>query len=376
MIKFLHTSDLQIGMAAPGVGLLAKQIQDVRVESLKTVLQLAVKERVNFVLIAGDLFETNQISKKNIQQVARLLEQAKPLSVYILPGNHDYYGPSSMYIQKEFLNLGKHIHVFSEKKPMVVPDLNLTLYPSPCFETRSNKSPLEGMQKQVGTKYHIAIVHGSISASFGGTESEDDYFPVTEGELKNLNMDYIALGHWHSLHPDPQQEPNSLFYYSGTPEPTGFGERQSGYTLLVELNEGKHTVTKIPTGQFHFVDIKREIKNLNDVNSLKSEIMILSQPEKVLVRLILSGVISIATLESIEKLIAESQGHFAFVRCEQDGLLIEPNDSDLSQFTKGGIGYTTFTLLKSKRDASPASERIKYERAISLAYKVFKGTLE
>ncbi len=98
-MRILHTADLQIGMTAPGVGPLAKQIQDARVESLKTILQLADGKKVGFVIIAGDLFETNQVSKKYVQQVTRLLEQAKPLPIYILPGNHDCYGPSSVYVQ-------------------------------------------------------------------------------------------------------------------------------------------------------------------------------------------------------------------------------------------------------------------------------------
>ncbi len=232
------------------------------------------------------------------------------------------------------------------------------------------------MKKQVGTKYHIAVVHGSIPARFGGTEAEDDYFPMTEHELNNLSMDYIALGHWHSLHPDPQEEPNSSFYYSGTPEPTGFGERKSGYALLVQLDKGKRTVTPIPTAQYRFVDIQAEIKNSTDVDAVEADIRKLSQPEKTLIRLILSGIVSIATQESIEKLVNELQGHVAHLRCDQGNLFIEPTESDLDHFTKGGIAHATFSLLKSKRDAAPPSEGIKYSRAISLAYKAFRGNLE
>lgn len=376
MVKFLHTADLQIGMTAPGVGPLAKPIQEARVESLQTLLQLAVEKKVNFVLIAGDLFDTNQVSKKYIQQATRLLQQARPLPIFVLPGNHDHYGPSSVYLQDEFLNLSKHVHVFSERKPIVVPQFDLTLYPSPCFETRSNQSPISGMKKQVGTKYHVAVVHGSIPARFGGMEAEDDCFPMTEDELNNLSMDYIALGHWHSLHPDPIDVPSCSFYYSGTPEPTSFGERKSGYALLVELNEGGRTVTPVPTAQYRFVDFQAEIKNSTDVDAVEANIRKLLQPERTLIRLILSGIVSIATQQSIEKLVNELQGHVAHLRCDQGNLFIEPTDSDLNEFTKGGIAHATFSLLKSKRDAAPKSERIKYSRAISLAYKAFRGNLE
>lgn len=376
MLRFLHTADLQIGMTAPGAGSLAKQLQEARVESLKTILQLAAERKVNFLIVVGDLFETNQVSKKYIQQVARLLEQAALLPVYILPGNHDYYGPSSVYVHEEFLNLGKHIQVFSEKKPIIIAELDLTFYPSPCFETRSSQSPIPGMKKQAGTKYHIAVVHGSIPSRFGGTETEEDYFPITEEDLKNLGMDYIALGHWHSLHPDPQVEPNSVFFYSGTPEPTGFGERKSGYALLVELDEDKRVVSAIPTAQYRFVDFQSEIKNPTDLDVVRGEVHKLPNPEKTLIRLVLNGVVSMQTQERVEQLVAELQETLAYLRCDQHNLLIEPTDSDLQQFTKDGIAHTAFRLLKSKRDAAPANGRATYDRAISLAFKAFKGYLE
>src|SRR5439155_2396381 len=139
---FLHTADLQIGMTAPGVGSLANRIQDARVESLKTILQIANEKKVHFVVIAGDLFESNQISKKYLQQVARLLESARPLRIFILPGNHDYYGPNSVYAQSEFRALGGHVTVFSEPKPLIIPDLDITFYPNPCFESRSVELPV------------------------------------------------------------------------------------------------------------------------------------------------------------------------------------------------------------------------------------------
>src|SRR5207247_2478007 len=137
-------------------------------------------------------------------------------------------------------------------------------YPSPCFETRSKESPARGITKQVGPKYHIAVLHGSIPSIIGRISEEDEDFPMTVEELRNLGMDYIALGHWHSLYPDPTTESDSPFYYSGASEPTGFGERKSGYALLVEMDETGRRVTATPTTQFHFVDIEREIKNAQD----------------------------------------------------------------------------------------------------------------
>ena len=375
-LSFLHSADLQIGMTAPGVGPLAKRIQDARIESLRIILSHAANDRVNFCVIAGDLFETNQVSKRYVQEVVRLLEGARPLPIFILPGNHDHIGPNSVFLQDDFARLGSHAHVLSERKPFVLSEFDVTLYPSPCFETRSNESPANWIKKQQGTRYHIAILHGSIPSVFGHTSEEDEYYPMTVDELKNLGMDYIALGHWHSLYPDPVTVGDSPFFYSGTPEPTGFGERKSGYLVRVELGEGGRKVNAFPTAQFEFVDLSKEIKAAPDVAALKSELAQLPQPERALVRLALHGIISVATMELVEELITDAQGRLAYIRVDDKDLLLEPDESDLSRFARGGIASTTFVLLRKKRDAAPAADRQKLNRAISLAYKAFKGELE
>jgi DNA repair exonuclease SbcCD nuclease subunit len=375
-LSFLHTADLQIGMTAPGVGPLAKRIQDARVESLRIVFAKATDLRVNFIVIAGDMFETNQVSKRYVQQVIRLLEDAGPLPIFILPGNHDHFGSNSVYRLEEFTRLGAHIHILTERKPFVLPEFDATLYPSPCFETRSNESPATWIKKQPGTRYHIAILHGSIPSVFGHTTEEDEFYPMTVDELRKLGMDYIALGHWHSLYPDPAKGGESPFFYSGTPEPTGFGERKSGYAVSVELSEGGRNVAAISTAQYEFVDLSKEIKDAPDVEALKTTLLGLPQPDKTLVRVALHGVTSIATKELLEEIITDAQSRLANIRVDDKELLLEPDESDLSRFTRGGIASTTFALLRKKRDVAQVADRQKLNRAISLAYKAFKGGLE
>ena len=375
-MRFLHTADLQIGMTASGVGKLAKELQDARVESLQAVLHIAAEKQVNFVVIAGDLFETNQVSPRYRQQVAGTLEGAKPLRVFILPGNHDYLGPNSVYQSEEFARLGPHITVFRERTPFVVPDLDLTFYPGPCFETRSHESPARWIKKQIGTRYHVAVLHGSMPTVIGRTSDEDEYFPMLTDELKALDMDYIALGHWHSLYPDPATAGDSPFYYSGTPEPTGFGERKSGHALLVEMDETVRRVTALPTAQFRFLDLEKEIKTGSDVEPLRKELLDIPSPHKTLVRIKLGGIISISTREALDNLKVEIENRLAHIRFDDQSLLLEPDEADLGELTKGGVAATTFAMLKKQRDQAPGPDREKYGRAIALAYKAFKGTLD
>jgi DNA repair exonuclease SbcCD nuclease subunit len=376
MPVFLHTADLQIGMTAGSVGGLAKSIQTARYESLRHILELAALHRAHFVVIAGDLFETNLVSAGLVREVMRLLENAQPMRVYLLPGNHDHLGPDSVYAREEFRRAGSHIHVFTDTSPVVVEDLDLTLYPVPCLETRSPESPARSVRKIQRTRHHVAVLHGSLPERFGGGQEEDEYFPMTEEELRGLGMDYIALGHWHSLNPDPEKEPLSPFYYSGTPEPTGFGEKKSGNVLLVDLEGGKRSVQALATAQYRFVDVAKEIRTLPDADLLKNELLRLPLPEKTLLRVNLRGIVSLDVEEAISTLITELEERFAFVRREDRELLIEPSERDLDRFTRGGIAHTKLTLLKAKREGSLPEDLPVYNRAISLAYKTFRGEEE
>lgn len=377
MISFIHTADLQIGMAASGVGSLAKKIQDARVQSLGTVLDLARTKKVDFVLIAGDLFDSNRISKRLLSDAVRCLELVKPLRVFVLPGNHDFLGASSIYNTDEFQKLGDHVTILRDEKPVTLPEMNLAIYGAPCFERYSNASPAKSILKQPGTRFNVAVLHGSISARYGGNEAEDDYYPVSEEDLKALKMDYVALGHWHSLNPDPVTDPNSCFYYSGTPEPTGFGETKSGFVLYVELGANGRVVTPISTAHYRYVDISATLVDAASLESLRRQVEQISSPETRLVRLAPKGVISLEMRNQLDKFIHGYENHFAYLRMDDSGVILEPSEADLGQFTPGGIAQTAFQILNERKKTAATPEvRSQYERAIALAYHAFKGDLE
>ena len=60
MVKFLHTSDWQMGMRATQAGLKAKEVRNTRFEAALRVVNLAKEHQVEFVIIAGDVFEHHE----------------------------------------------------------------------------------------------------------------------------------------------------------------------------------------------------------------------------------------------------------------------------------------------------------------------------
>ena len=97
MIRFLHTSDWQLGMTRH---LLTEGAQErysqARFDAIRRMGQVARDEKCQFMLVCGDTFESNQVDRKT---VARAMEALKsvPVPVFILPGNHDPLNPASVY---------------------------------------------------------------------------------------------------------------------------------------------------------------------------------------------------------------------------------------------------------------------------------------
>ncbi|MFH0882358.1 MAG: metallophosphoesterase [bacterium] len=88
MIRFLHTSDWQLGMTRHFLSEGAQErYSQARFDAIRTIGRVAKDEKCQFVLVCGDAFESNQVHRKT---VARAMEALKEVSVpvFILPGNH------------------------------------------------------------------------------------------------------------------------------------------------------------------------------------------------------------------------------------------------------------------------------------------------
>ena len=96
MIRFLHTADWQMGMRAAKFGEAGKRVREERLTAGRRVVQAARENGVDFVLVAGDVFEDNAVERALAQQVADILATA-PCPIYVIPGNHDPLVPGSVW---------------------------------------------------------------------------------------------------------------------------------------------------------------------------------------------------------------------------------------------------------------------------------------
>lgn len=284
MIRFLHTADWQIGMKARHVASVGDKVRAARLQTVRRLLNAAVEEQADFVVVAGDTFEDNQVDNRMVHKLMSIMEQC-PLPIYILPGNHDPLTPDSIYLRPTLAgNLPSNVHIFTTPDPVeVLP--GVILLPAPNFTKKSTSDPTAIWPDISSDTINIGVAHGSLMIE--GRYQADD-FPIALDAAERQKLDYLALGHWHSLFSVGQRT-----YYSGTPEPTGFDEPGSGCALLISIDgPGEEPkIEALETGTLKWVrweyDLGAGIDELR--RWVKQRVEEFGKPETVLLRLVLAG---------------------------------------------------------------------------------------
>lgn len=353
-MKFLHTSDWQLEMGFKSIQSKASPLRRARVDAVKQIVALADKERVDFVLAAGDLFDDNRIEYRVIEEVAGILSKCSA-PVYLLPGNHDPLTPDSPYILHSALFKDSAI-ALREEKPISfnatsAPHILVTLYPCPARTRLSNQDPTAWIPPRSDSDgIRIGIAHGSI-----GTPAPDD-FPIVKDAARVRELDYLAMGHFHAT-----KRVDERTYYSGTPEPTNFGQTNAGQILIVEIPSAGAVprVTEKLIAKFSWKDIVRDVHSSDDVDAIVKEVELMSDPNDLL-RLSCKGVLP---QQQIDRIVALANERIFHLRIETD---ISLGDGDWSY--QHPLLSQMASILTEKAN-SDSDESVHAKRALSrLAY--------
>lgn len=234
MIRLIHSADWQLGARLSQFGLKASHLRAARVATLEKALDLAVGKQADAFLIAGDLFEDNQVDDALVQAVLDAFRSRPSLPIYILPGNHDpHTGPDSVWQRKTFLHAPTNVHVLRE--PAVV-DLggNARLLAAPLRQKLSSHDPSLKLAELAATLpadvIKIGITHGALAIE---SKHQPNDFPIALNGATRAGLDYLAVGHWHNWLADTD---GGKIVMPGTPEPDRFTNDDSGHVAMVEID--------------------------------------------------------------------------------------------------------------------------------------------
>jgi exonuclease SbcD len=252
MLRLLHTADVHLGARHADLGEQAAAQRERQFAAFAAAIDLAIAEKVDVVLVAGDLFDSNTQPRRSVERVAAELRRlvAAKIRTVIIPGTHDVYDRSSLFRVHDLAAMAGStpdddlVTVLTPDRPSVHLAACDVVVHGPVFATkRAPYSPLRDLKVATGdggATWHVGMVHGSLAIP---DRTDRDEVVITRAEIEATGLDYLALGHWHSA---LQGKAGATTYaYSGAPEPVAVTQDGAGKVLLVQLETtaGARSVT-------------------------------------------------------------------------------------------------------------------------------------
>lgn len=231
-MKLLLFSDLHLDTpfrwAGPELG---RERRNALRETLRRIIVLAEEQHVNALLCGGDLYEQERFSPDTASFLAEAFGQVD-IPVYLAPGNHDWYGPESLYRLADWT---PNVHVFTEDRlvPVTLAE-GLTLWGAAHRAPANTDGFLERGFKADRAGVNLALFHGSETAALRFQEGgKAPHAPFSAEQIEAANLDHAFLGHFHGPRDAAQHT------YPGNPDPLSFGESgQRGAVLFTVDDDG------------------------------------------------------------------------------------------------------------------------------------------
>lgn len=219
-IKILHTGDLHLCSPMLNMGSKANSRKGELLETFTNIIKLAETEKVDVLLIAGDLFENGNPDAEALKFVSEEFERINPVKVFMVLGNHDY--------DLNF-DFPSNVHVFKNYIQKISLE-NADIYGVSFDAEHCNRCIIEGFTADSEDNISILLVHGDI-------QTKSPYNPISAENIKYSKMDYVALGHVHS-HNGFETAGSTTYCYCGIPEGRAFDECGEKGVVIAEIGKG------------------------------------------------------------------------------------------------------------------------------------------
>lgn len=346
-MKFIHTADWQIGKPFAGIRDQHKRslLQQARIEAIQRIGTVARKADAQFVLVAGDLFDSSSADKATVSAACSAIGQIA-LPVFIIPGNHDHGGPGSVWKQDFFLReqtgLAPNLTILLDSVAHECE--SAILLPCPLLRRSVATDPTEWLRNpkiyaELPTdKPRIVVAHGSTQ-SFSG-EWEDDEEKSSSHDLIDLSrlpdaeIDYIALGDWHGT-----KQVSDKAWFAGTPELDRFpkgGGHDPGNVLLVDVQRGAPLqVDKTPTAKLKWEELVFDIADDTALTTLEERLASLAgrRANEDLLRLTLTGSVGIEASTRLDQILESLEARVLRLKMANQ-IRIAPSEAEIEALTQ------------------------------------------
>ncbi len=381
-IRFLHTADWQLGMTRHYLSDDAQpRFTAARLDAVRSIGELAVAEGCAFVVVCGDVFETNHVERKVVVRALEAMRAQPSVTFALLPGNHDPLDPASVYRSPTFTtNQPENVLVLDSTQPVeVAPGVQLVA------ATWTTKVPV--------TDLCAAALNASVGVAAASAEGTDGTVRILVGHgivdelspdrlnpsliaqagleaaLSDARVHYVALGDRHST---TSVGTSGRIWYSGAPEPTAYDELDPGNVLVVHLDAaGGVNVQPHRVGTWHFVLHEADVNGPDDLAALEQWLTALADKERTIVKLSLKGTLSLVDAAALDALLAHHADLLGALETwdRHTELVVLPNDTDYASLHVTGFAAEAVDDLRQLAEQDNDAARTARD-ALALVYRL------
>lgn len=281
-VTFIHAADLHLGAPFKGLRSIAPAWADVLLqaipEAFRSVIEIAIKEQVDFVVLAGDIFDNSHPSYADFSLFLSGLKQLQEsgIPVYFVTGNHDPY----ISWDNSFAVLPENVHLLGVTKPEFAcykkDGKPLALIGGRGYYTQSfprTEDISEGISREtaaselgVSAPFMIGILHTGLDIDL--TRS-----PVNPKTLLKRDVDYWACGHVHQPKIFPSKD-DPRIGYSGCPQGRDMKEEGEHGVFKVTLSSNASTqIEFIPTAKVAWQHLKLDVSDAVTIVDIQEKII-------------------------------------------------------------------------------------------------------
>ena len=377
-MRFIHTADWQLGMTRHFLNDDAQpRYSAARRDAVSALGTLAAETGAQFVVVAGDVFEHNQLDPKVVSQSLEAM-RAIGVPVYLLPGNHDPLDASSVYTSALFVAERPANVTVLDRSGVHDVGAGVQIVGAP-WRSKSPTSDLvaealDGVSADGTTR--ILVAHGGVDA----LDPDPDKPSVigldrVHDALASGVVHYVALGDKHSR---TQVGPTGRVWYSGSPEVTNYDdvERDPGHVLVVDIDEDDParpvTVIARRVGSWRFVTLRRAVDNSRDVTDLDINLDLLPDKDRTVVRLALTGTLSVTERAALDACLDKYARLFASLRIWEvhSDIAVVPEDAEFADLGIGGFAAAAVDELVATAKSAESEAADDAQAALALLLRL------
>lgn len=387
-MRFVHCADVHIGMEFSLNKLKSRQRKAEILQSFLRLIEYCRDEAVELLLIAGDLFDNENVEAAVVEQVKSALGSIPQTDVYIAPGNHDPYSLTSPYRDDGWSD---NVVIFNGTPKVIErPDKGYRIWGCGFESSFVMDRLLMGVRLPKDELVNIGILHGQLVGKSGRSE----YNAITDSDIEKSGIDYLALGHVHKQ-TRVQRIGDTLYAYSGTIEGQGFDEdgikgfytgelsklllaRQELITEYVSPSMRRYYHVNVDvTGAAGRAEVADRICRAAQSVTKDDEFAVLLTGNRVednLYKITLVGDIGEDAAVSVDELSAQLSGSFYYIKLKDNTRLVLDYEALAKENSLKGM-YTARMLdtIRTQEQAGNEKGAQLYRKALELGIRAFDG---